>query len=1269
MGKAKPAKNEVLRCCAPGCNTRLNPTNKALCKHCGKETCLDHAYQVEHECSALASNAPAPAKAAAGNGGIVVESVGKKTAAAAVSEPNGAAAANGTPTKTGKQLRAPVPGGGVKRTAAEEAASKERLAALGGQTEQQLMTALVSGQAGTPLSAAASDGSPEVRRAARDAVVAIAPQLRSLPEDEQTSLISTLTLALTLGGDVGAASLLACAAAALGAHKVAPVLPQLEAAMQHKKQMPQREGACTAFGRLCELVGRPFEAYALRLAPSVLQCIGTGSPGSKAAAEEALAQLYAMLAPQSKGLFVPVYLKGMEDKSHLVKVCALTYLGDIAQTTPSELNRHMPAAFPIMLECLKDTHTKVAEVAEATLLPVCDVIENPEVKGMMNLVVDALHKPAECTDACLDKLMETTFCNPVDAAALAVIFPVIMRGLQDRFMELKKKATMTCGNICALVLDTRDLAPFVPKLGPELDKAEEHQHPDVRQAATRAKESFTVGLAAGSEGADASSSGADETPETLAAHLRGAIGSIGIALDETTTAYIAQLGANVLARHASATGPPETPESRVAEVEALLTPVLEGADVVVDKRSALWAEAARHRREHAADSDGKDYIVKIQGLILAFAGRVLLSRTKLLLERGKRYGLVGQNGTGKTTLLNRVAAKDIYQFPQDKSVYYVQHEILAEKDAPIFTFMQSQVPEGTTDATLREKLEFVGFTDELMKATVSSLSGGWRMKLAIARSMLWDADILLLDEPTNHLDTGAIQWLINHLRSLTNTTICLVSHDYDFLGEVLTNVIHICDKSLAYYDMGFKEFQGLKPEICAALPSTDSAISKAADMPKSASKGDLTRNGSSSALSRVASSAALSETGTSDAGASEDDGTTEENGDGAKFGLDLVGEDGSNIAPITFPNPGQLEGVSNRNRTVMSIKALSFKYPGTERWILENANAKLCLNSRVALVGLNGAGKTTLMKLMVGQMVFDPSGDSGSGEIYQHHNLRLAYLAQHSMHHLESSLELTPMAYLQNRYYEGRDREMAKMDVMDLTPEEKERSQTRGQICEVVGRATRGNTLQYEVRKTGRDERDTQWYPIADLQRQDPHVMKLVRNYDELMKAKQSGMDLRPVTRVEVTKHLAEFGINEDLAMGKIKRMSGGQRSRLVLAAAMWSFPHIIAMDEPTNYLDNDTLAALTNALRKFKGAVMIISHNDAFVNHVCNEEWRVGEGKVVPASLTDDPKEAKKMELRRQKEAERAAKQAEKEAAKKAKEEAGGGAAAADKGKKKGKK
>ncbi len=208
--------------------------------------------------------------------------------------------------------------------------------------------------------------------------------------------------------------------------------------------------------------------------------------------------------------------------------------------------------------------------------------------------------------------------------------------------------------------------------------------------------------------------------------------------------------------------------------------------------------------------------------------------------------------------------------------------------------------------------------------------------------------------------------------------------------------------------------------------------------------------------------------------------------------------------------------------------------------------------------------------------------------MWKHHNLRVAYIAQHSMHHLEEHVESTPLAYIQDRFYLGRDKELAKLATLALDDGERELMTQRGEIEEIIGRAERGKQLWYEVVKVGRKKDDTVWEPLEFLSKMSPYVLKLVKNYDEKMKAMASGVDIRPLTAEEVKRHLADFGINEDLVRGcaclakvwldpcnagsdtdaalggqavsKIRRMSGGQKSRLVLAAALWGKPHIIAL-------------------------------------------------------------------------------------------------------------
>ena len=113
-------------------------------------------------------------------------------------------------------------------------------------------------------------------------------------------------------------------------------------------------------------------------------------------------------------------------------------------------------------------------------------------------------------------------------------------------------------------------------------------------------------------------------------------------------------------------------------------------------------------------------------------------------------------------------------------------------------------------------------------------------------------------------------------------------------------------------------------------------------------------------------------------------------------------------------------------------------------------------------------------------------------------------------------------------------------------------------------------------------------------------------------------MSIRPITSVEILAHLEDFGIDQQLSHGKIKQLSGGQRQRLVICAAFWSKPHVIALDEPTNYLDNDSVAALTKALKDFKGAVVTVSENEAFTDAISNEKWVVDNGSVTIVQLRD---------------------------------------------------
>lgn len=260
------------------------------------------------------------------------------------------------------------------------------------------------------------------------------------------------------------------------------------------------------------------------------------------------------------------------------------------------------------------------------------------------------------------------------------------------------------------------------------------------------------------------------------------------------------------------------------ELQDSIGPLLEGVpETEVEAMCVKIARAFKGLAENggdeaAAGEASENYVVKCDNIILAYAGKSLLRSSTLRLVRGRRYGIVGQNGVGKTTLLTRIDAGDIANFPKDIKVVFVRHEILANDDSDVLQYMKAANAGSKTEGEVRRVLADVGFTDDLLKNSVLELSGGWRMKLALAGALLSSADLLLLDEPTNHLDVASVAWLAQYLRTLTDTTVVIVSHDYEFLNNVITDVVHFVDHQLSYYPDGWESFAAAMPHVIKALP-------------------------------------------------------------------------------------------------------------------------------------------------------------------------------------------------------------------------------------------------------------------------------------------------------------------------------------------------------------------------------------------------------------------------------------------------------------------
>uniref|UniRef100_A0A7S3B1M5 ABC transporter domain-containing protein n=1 Tax=Haptolina ericina TaxID=156174 RepID=A0A7S3B1M5_9EUKA len=358
-----------------------------------------------------------------------------------------------------------------------------------------------------------------------------------------------------------------------------------------------------------------------------------------------------------------------------------------------------------------------------------------------------------------------------------------------------------------------------------------------------------------------------------------------------------------------------------------------------------------------------------------------------------------------------------------------------------------------------------------------------------------------------------------------------------------------------------------------------------------------------------------------------------------------------NIA-FSFPDPGMLEGVTSRTKALIKMSGCTFAYPGCKAPVLRDVSVQVSLASRVAVIGPNGAGKSTLIKLLVGEIV--SSADGSRPRLEKHPNMRLAYVAQHAFHHIEHHLDKTPISYLEWRFGSGVDEEG--IAALTLTLDEDEAllvGQKAGQVDKLVGRRKSKKDFEYCVQLVGCKDpvHDNEWVAREEMLRlkwTDPDdkkkrerdcgsaMAKLIGRMDERCAFEQSGVSEKKLTAADIQAHFDHFDLEAQFGtFAKIAALSGGQKVKVVLAAAMWMEPHVLVLDEPTNFLDRDSLGALATAIKNYAGGCIIISHQREFYSALCPEVWSVVDGKcTVSGSEWMDA-------------AEKARKKAEKEAAK----------------------
>lgn len=417
--------------------------------------------------------------------------------------------------------------------------------------------------------------------------------------------------------------------------------------------------------------------------------------------------------------------------------------------------------------------------------------------------------------------------------------------------------------------------------------------------------------------------------------------------------------------------------------------------------------------ELASQANAKD--LKFVSFSLSFHGEDLIQDALLELNYGRRYGLLGRNGCGKSTFLKALAARDI-NIPEHIDTYLLNEEAeptektaletvieaaksevarlekkeerLMEEEGPESSILQDiyarleELDPVTFEKRAGELLFGLGFGKAMMAKKTKDMSGGWRMRVALARALFVRPTLLLLDEPTNHLDLETCVWLEQYLAQYDKILV-IVSHSQDFLNGVCTNMMHLtAQKKLVYYKGNYATYCKTRKENevnqMTLYTKQQEEIRHIKEF--------ISSCGTYANLVRQAKSRQKILDKMEDVGL-----------------IQMVEEE--TAISLTFPACGSLPS------PILAMQAVGFAYNGNMKDALyTNLEFGLHLDSRIVLVGPNGAGKSTLLKLFCGELT--PT----CGQIQKNSHLKIARYNQHTSEILKE--DEAPIDFMRNQFPE-----------------------------------------------------------------------------------------------------------------------------------------------------------------------------------------------------------------------------------------------------------
>jgi ATP-binding cassette subfamily F protein 3 len=518
--------------------------------------------------------------------------------------------------------------------------------------------------------------------------------------------------------------------------------------------------------------------------------------------------------------------------------------------------------------------------------------------------------------------------------------------------------------------------------------------------------------------------GGEDATKAICARLAAALNIGGCAAAAAPPPPVAERRTPLVMGALTAT---ETGGSLGKLARGVITACTDGADVdeakATKRRTREEAKAAEAYAKHLAElaaaaagdkatvvrnaGSGGSKDVTLENLVISNGGEVLVEDGSLTLAHGRRYGLIGRNGTGKSTLLRAIANRSVAGLSTAVQVLHVEQEVTGDETSVLNSVLEA---DGERTALLAEEqklladssgsgsdrlsnvyarlLEIDAYTAEARAAAIlaglsfppdaqqrptRSFSGGWRMRVALARALFVVPDLLLLDEPTNHLDLSAVIWLEATLQAWP-TTLLLVSHARDFLDNVCSDIIHLHSRRLTAFKGNYMSFEMQRAERArCSEKSVEREQRKKKHMQAFLDKfGALLRQRAKLVQNRMARLEAQ---------------------------IDRVGVFDDPEYCFRFPEPLPV------NPPVIGFHDVTFAYPGAPSAVFKHVNFGFDLDSRVALVGPNGVGKTTLLNLMNG--LLSPQ----TGHVARNNKVRIASFSQHHVDDLD--MTLTPLTYMQ----------------------------------------------------------------------------------------------------------------------------------------------------------------------------------------------------------------------------------------------------------------